>query len=101
MAEWCAQCVLGQFVRANQCRWSPLKAHRASFDPVVSSTIELSSPGVSTVDYASLPYKYIQRPIWPVDKGMSWSAVEAEAVAAAERIAALEAAGAEVVAAAE
>ena len=64
------------------------QAHRASFDPVVSSTIELSSPGVSTVDYASLPYKHLQRPIWPIDRGFTWSAVEAEAAAAADRLAA-------------
>ena len=31
------------------------QAHRASFDTIVASTIELSSPGVSTVDYASVP----------------------------------------------
>ncbi|MDA0338081.1 MAG: M81 family metallopeptidase [bacterium] len=50
------------------------QAHRASFDPVVASTIELSSPGVSTVDYASLPYKYLRRPMWPMDPDMTWSA---------------------------
>ena len=59
-----------------------------SFDSIVSSTIELSSPGVSTVDYASLPYKYLQRPIWPLDQDFTWSAVEAEAQAQAERLAA-------------
>ena len=48
------------------------QAHRASFDPVVASTIELSSPGVSTVDYASLPYRYLKRPIWPIDPDMEW-----------------------------
>ncbi|MFT5086440.1 MAG: microcystin degradation protein MlrC [Planctomycetota bacterium] len=50
------------------------QAHRASFDTVVASTIELSSPGVSTVDYASLPYEHLVRPIWPIDRGMSWAA---------------------------
>jgi len=49
------------------------QAHRASFDPIVASTIELSSPGVSTVDYGSLPYKYLVRPIWPIDPDMTWS----------------------------
>jgi len=52
------------------------QAHRASFDTVVSSTIELSSPGVSTVDYASLPYEHLLRPIWPIDREMNWSAAE-------------------------
>ena len=50
------------------------QAHRASFDPVVASTIELSSPGVSTVDYASLPYRHLTRPIWPIDPDMEWEA---------------------------
>ena len=54
------------------------QAHRASFDPVVASTIELASPGVSTVDYASLPYQYLQRPIWPLDADMEWAVEEAD-----------------------
>ena len=48
------------------------QAHRASFDPVVSSTIELNTPGVATVDYASLPYQHLHRPIWPIDSDMEW-----------------------------
>ncbi len=52
------------------------QAHRASFDTVVASTIELSSPGVSTVDYASLPYEHLVRPIWPIDRAMSWAVEE-------------------------
>ena len=50
------------------------QAHRASFDQVVASTIELASPGVSTIDYGSLHYEYLQRPIWPIDPDMTWSA---------------------------
>ena len=49
------------------------QAHRASFDPVVSGTIELNTPGVSTVNYASLPYRYLRRPIWPIDETMHWA----------------------------
>jgi hypothetical protein len=30
---------------------------------------------------------HLQRPIWPVDKDFSWSAVEAEADATADRLA--------------
>ncbi len=48
------------------------QAHRASFDPVVAGTIELDTPGLSTVDYASLPYRYLRRPIWPIDEAMDW-----------------------------
>jgi microcystin degradation protein MlrC len=49
------------------------QAHRASFDPVVPRTIELNTPGVSTVDYASLPYLKLRRPIWPLDRDMEWA----------------------------
>lgn len=48
------------------------QAHRASFDPVVSATIDLDTPGISTVDYASLPYRLLPRPVFPVDEGMEW-----------------------------
>jgi len=48
------------------------QAHRASFDPVVARTIELNTPGVSTVDYKGLPYQYLSRPIWPIDLDMEW-----------------------------
>ena len=50
------------------------QAHRASFDPIVAETIELDTPGASTVDYASLPYRYLKRPIWPIDREMTWDA---------------------------
>jgi microcystin degradation protein MlrC len=49
------------------------QAHRASFDPIVPRTIELNTPGVSTVDYASLPYRKLRRPIWPLDRDMEWA----------------------------
>jgi len=48
------------------------QAHRASFDSIAASTIELDTPGVSTVNYASLPYRYLHRPIWPIDLKMKW-----------------------------
>ncbi|MBT5713836.1 hypothetical protein HOI71_22485, partial [Candidatus Poribacteria bacterium] len=50
------------------------QAHRASFDPIVAATIELNTPGVSTVDYSRLPYRHLTRPIWPVDEDFEWSA---------------------------
>lgn len=49
------------------------QAHRASFDTVVAQTIELNSPGVSTVAYETLPYKHLSRPLWPIDREMTWS----------------------------
>lgn len=48
------------------------QAHRASFDPIVAATFNLNTPGISTVDYASLPYKLIPRPIYPLDPDMEW-----------------------------
>ncbi|HYI14827.1 MAG TPA: M81 family metallopeptidase [Thermomicrobiales bacterium] len=54
------------------------QAHRASFDSFVERTIDLASPGASTVDYASLTYKHIQRPLWPIDRDFEWSAYTAD-----------------------
>ena len=48
------------------------QAHRASFDTVVAHTVELNTPGVSTVNYKDLPYQYLSRPIWPIDSDMEW-----------------------------
>lgn len=48
------------------------QAHRASFDPIVAATYNLSSPGVSTVDYLSLPFKHLPRPIYPIDRDFDW-----------------------------
>ena len=50
------------------------QAHRASLRPVVSKIIELASPGASTVDYLSLPFRHLQRPLWPIDQDFDWSA---------------------------
>ena len=48
------------------------QAHRASFAPIVAEIIDLDTPGASTVNYASLPYKLLPRPIFPLDEGMEW-----------------------------
>ena len=49
------------------------QAHRASFDPIVAGTIQLASPGASTVDYNSLPFRHIPRPLWPIDRDFDWN----------------------------
>lgn len=49
------------------------QAHRASLRPVVSKIIELATPGASTVDYESLPFRHLQRPLWPIDREFDWS----------------------------
>jgi microcystin degradation protein MlrC len=48
------------------------QAHRASFDPIVAATYNLASPGVSTVDYLSLPFKHLPRPMYPIDQDFDW-----------------------------
>ncbi|MDQ3703163.1 MAG: MlrC C-terminal domain-containing protein, partial [Chloroflexota bacterium] len=48
------------------------QAHRASFDSIAASTIDLATPGVSTVDYATLPYQYVRGPLWPIDTSFTW-----------------------------
>lgn len=49
------------------------QAHRASFDPVVAGNIDLNTPGISTVDYGKLPFRYIPRPLWPIDTDFDWA----------------------------
>jgi microcystin degradation protein MlrC len=53
------------------------QAHRASFDPIVAYNIDLASPGASTVDYESLPFRHLQRPLFPIDPDLEWNAFEA------------------------
>ena len=48
------------------------QAHRASFDPITDGNIDLATPGASTVDYGSLPYRHIPRPLWPIDRDFDW-----------------------------
>lgn len=48
------------------------QAHRASFDPIVAATYNLASPGIATVDYVSLPFKHMPRPMYPLDLDMQW-----------------------------
>ena len=50
------------------------QAHRASFDPITAATINLDTPGVSTVRYESLPFRMLPRPMFPLDSDMDWTA---------------------------
>jgi microcystin degradation protein MlrC len=52
------------------------QAHRASFDTIVSATFNLATPGLSTVDYSILPYRFLPRPIFPLDLDMKWHVPE-------------------------
>lgn len=48
------------------------QGHRASFDPIVAANINLDTPGVAMVDYESLPFEHLPRPIYPLDLDMEW-----------------------------
>jgi len=48
------------------------QAHRASFQPIAKRIIDLDTPGASMVDYARLPYRYLRRPMYPLDLEMQW-----------------------------
>ncbi|MCW5850307.1 MAG: M81 family metallopeptidase [Anaerolineae bacterium] len=48
------------------------QAHRASFDTIVAQTYNLDSPGTSTVNYLSLPFKHLPRPMYPIDRDFDW-----------------------------
>ena len=48
------------------------QAHRASLAPVVAGIIDLATPGASTVNYLSLPFKLLPRPLFPLDPDMEW-----------------------------
>ena len=48
----------------------------AFLNPIVAATIELDTPGVSTVNYSRLPYRHLRTPIWPIDADMEWSPPE-------------------------
>lgn len=50
------------------------QGHRASFDPIVAQTIDLNTPGTSSVDYLNLPFKHIMRPLWPIDRSFQFNA---------------------------
>ena len=49
------------------------QAHRASFDSIAAGTIDLATPGVSTVDYTNLPFQHLRRPMWPIDRDFDWN----------------------------
>jgi len=41
---------------------------RAGFDNIAGDVLYLGAPGVNTMDLATLPFKHIQRPLWPLDQ---------------------------------
>jgi microcystin degradation protein MlrC len=49
------------------------QGHRASFDPIAAKTIDLNTPGTSSIDYLNLPFKHIKRPLWPIDRNFQFN----------------------------
>ena len=45
---------------------------RAGFDDVAGKIIRTDPPGITTSNLANLPYKRIQRPIWPLDREIEY-----------------------------
>ena len=48
------------------------QAHRASFGPIAAGIIDIATPGAATVDYLSLPFRHLRRPMWPIDRDFDW-----------------------------
>ncbi|HST00600.1 MAG TPA: M81 family metallopeptidase [Usitatibacter sp.] len=42
---------------------------RAHFDPIAGATVYCDAPGALNTHLASLPYRNLRRPIWPLDAG--------------------------------
>ena len=46
---------------------------RSAYGPLVKQVISFESPGWATCDYRSLPYRHVQRPIFPLDEDVPFS----------------------------
>ena len=40
---------------------------RAGFDPIATETIYCDTPGTLNIDFATMPFERIPRPVWPLD----------------------------------
>lgn len=47
---------------------------RAGYEPFLRAILLVDAPGLATLDLSRLPYKQIQRPIWPLDPDLAWDA---------------------------
>lgn len=47
---------------------------RAAFAPIAGKILLCDSGGLSTGDLTKFPFRRVRRPIYPLDKGMSWEA---------------------------
>jgi microcystin degradation protein MlrC len=44
-------------------------AHRRAYDPIAGRSISVSTPGPCTSDLATLPWRQLRRPVFPLDPG--------------------------------
>jgi microcystin degradation protein MlrC len=54
-----------------RCRIVALKSSqhfRAAFEPIAARIITADSPGLTTLDLTTFPYRRITRPVWPLDQ---------------------------------
>jgi microcystin degradation protein MlrC len=42
-------------------------AHRRAYDPIAAASYWVGTPGPCSSDLRSLPYRYVRRPIFPLD----------------------------------
>jgi microcystin degradation protein MlrC len=47
--------------------------YRAAFMPIASRVIEVDTPGLSNPDVLRLDFKYVRRPMYPLDVDMQWT----------------------------
>jgi microcystin degradation protein MlrC len=50
---------------------SPM-AFRAAYEDILDEVIVVAAPGAANPDLASLPWQYLTRPIYPLDKDLTW-----------------------------
>ena len=58
-------------IDVTRCRIVALKSSqhfRAGFEPVAARIITADSPGLTTLDLRTFPYRRVVRPVWPLDE---------------------------------
>ena len=58
-------------IDVTRCRIVALKSSqhfRAGFEPVAARIITADSPGLTTLDLTTFPYRRLTRPVWPLDE---------------------------------
>jgi microcystin degradation protein MlrC len=41
---------------------------RAAFQPLADTVLEVGGPGPTAQDLASVPFRHLRRPVWPLDE---------------------------------